>query len=84
MNQIIQKCVGLEIKTTILVQILHRHFKYAITLVFCVVFSGIEYSGCVMNMNQLKVVSPTEPDQSDHSENEANADRGKAELLKRF
>jgi hypothetical protein len=42
-----------------------------------VFFSGIEYGGCVMNTNQLKVVSKTEPDQSDHSENELGSDKGK-------
>ena len=50
----------------------HNHINWG-----CLIyFSGIEYGGCVMNTNQLKVVSKTEPDQSDHSENEQGSDQG--------
>ena len=40
-------------------------------------FSGIEYPGCVMNMNQLRTMTNNgEPDESDHSENEDDIDKG--------
>lgn len=37
--------------------------------VVCVcVYSGVEYAGCVMNLDQYRVLSKTEPDQMDQNE----------------
>lgn len=37
-------------------------------IVGCVVCSGVEYAGCVMNLDQYRVLSKTEPDPLDQNE----------------